>query len=899
MRGEPKNIPLLGIDRQYSQRHRPDGLCEIMHNVKPSGVGDRIFYEPVHDIEAAQLNLLPGSAASVAFNVAINALPGTVSIDFTVNKPDGSKTTITASVTDPADSEAIANAIFVAFDNVSEVGFPTANISNANHVHNGTTYTTVEIRSADFSQSWNGLTVDVVNNGMAVIYKDDNYNALSSSFSLVFDGGNKEATGEIIRGYWQLRSRKNEKYTISSVEPLNRLILTKGDQIILLNKNESVFTQTLPGELLGFTPSLVDYGRIGEVTTVACSNNSNRITLNLVDDTYLRGSTPETPSIEISQSLQSSNDEYLLPGTYGIRVGYKLKSGEIISLSNILSVAVGFGLTVASGDTVKLSVSVTSLPDLGEWSDQIDSIALLMTDRAQKAYDVWNFYYAEISNELYYIIQELPLSTEESVDIKLKNSDIRIKKLASFDVLNANHDIAGKVLHSYNSRILQGDTQVKFYKPVINSYITTTFGATPSSTSGSGKHIAIVEIQTGQGKYYIESDPFELDEQNVGRLFIRYNFSYPDQRAKYIHFVVETSPGSGAYTHSVSYKMNSHSTCNASVMNNRQGTVNTDQSIPVPEPSISLSDQKITDLLSNPEDKQVSSNRIYVSELDNPFVYRAKNTHYVGDYHTNKIMGMGSNALPISEGQFGQYPLYVFTRNSIHAMEVGGSNDVVFSRINPVSNSLGLVNYHQLTNIGQSLFFVSQDGIQLIGGGRKEKISSAIDEVIDNELSTISLGAITDDNDNYLLVNTSQGVLVYHGGIWTSRDGDFTHLVSDVDESIYISTSECKIEGDAISEINILTHPIDIEASDYLKRFYSLFLRATLSEDATVNLKLYFDYKGTRYKVYDGSQLSNKLRNGSCYGLVVEATINPTSDKDIIEMLQTEVDIRYAHRIRS
>ena len=67
-------------------------------------------------------------------------------------------------------------------------------------------------------------------------------------------------------------------------------------------------------------------------------------------------------------------------------------------------------------------------------------------------------------------------------------------------------------------------------------------------------------------------------------------------------------------------------------------------------------------------------NKMKVSELNNPFVFQDVNSHTVGQ---GKIIGMMSNAMRVSEGQFGQFPLYVFTSESIYALNVG--QDVLYT----------------------------------------------------------------------------------------------------------------------------------------------------------------------------------------------------------------------------
>ncbi len=63
-------------------------------------------------------------------------------------------------------------------------------------------------------------------------------------------------------------------------------------------------------------------------------------------------------------------------------------------------------------------------------------------------------------------------------------------------------------------------------------------------------------------------------------------------------------------------------------------------------------------------------NKIYTSEVNNPFYFPVLGINSVG---TGKILGISSAAKALSEGQFGQFPLYAFTTDGVWALEVSST----------------------------------------------------------------------------------------------------------------------------------------------------------------------------------------------------------------------------------
>ena len=69
-------------------------------------------------------------------------------------------------------------------------------------------------------------------------------------------------------------------------------------------------------------------------------------------------------------------------------------------------------------------------------------------------------------------------------------------------------------------------------------------------------------------------------------------------------------------------------------------------------PTASPREQRIIDL----------PNKIYTSEINNPFHFPVLGINTIG---TGTILGISSAVKALSEGQFGQFPLYAFTSEGV------------------------------------------------------------------------------------------------------------------------------------------------------------------------------------------------------------------------------------------
>lgn len=119
--------------------------------------------------------------------------------------------------------------------------------------------------------------------------------------------------------------------------------------------------------------------------------------------------------------------------------------------------------------------------------------------------------------------------------------------------------------------------------------------------------------------------------------------------------------------------------------------------------------------------KDLEYNKLYVSAFQNPFYFPVESrvTLPVG-----KILAISSNTQGISQGQFGQFPLYAFTDDGIWALEV--NNEGKYMARQPVSRDV-VINPN-IMQMDKALAFVTGKGLTLLSGVNTETISEIIRE---------------------------------------------------------------------------------------------------------------------------------------------------------------------------
>lgn len=114
------------------------------------------------------------------------------------------------------------------------------------------------------------------------------------------------------------------------------------------------------------------------------------------------------------------------------------------------------------------------------------------------------------------------------------------------------------------------------------------------------------------------------------------------------------------------------------------------------------------------EHKQSDTADLYISEISNPFLI-ARSFSF-----QSKVLGVALATTALSQGQFGQFPLYVFTEDGIWAMETGADGSFVSQK--PLSREV-CINPDSICSIDNAVVFVTSKAVMMIQGSQVMNIS--------------------------------------------------------------------------------------------------------------------------------------------------------------------------------
>ena len=111
--------------------------------------------------------------------------------------------------------------------------------------------------------------------------------------------------------------------------------------------------------------------------------------------------------------------------------------------------------------------------------------------------------------------------------------------------------------------------------------------------------------------------------------------------------------------------------------------------------------------------------RLMLSEMDNPFVFPLGQRQRFAD----KIIGALPATIALSTGQFGQFPLYVFTEGGIWTISLNDEGRMAASH--PVSRDVAKEG--TIAQLDQAIVFVSNQGVMLLQGSQISCLSPFMD----------------------------------------------------------------------------------------------------------------------------------------------------------------------------
>ena len=719
------------------------------------------------------------------------------------------------------------------------------------------------------------------------------------SISPVSGGIDVIAPGSVLGAVWYNRVNRGDM-SIDTSASLNRMVILQAGRLCVVDKVDGQYVIAFQHTLESDPEREATFSQVDDMLIIGLSKaDVPEQTLILIDDTFLPFQLPELPDFELSASTrrfwEDQQDYGLDPGFYSVRLAWRFNDGRHSALSPPRIIGLddeeldGDGRKGLFEDGKRYVLDVTlkdyEAPGLYQKLEKIiDGIAVFVSpstyvrrgadgevtgprasgvqrDPAISGSALEQFFSPESNsvsssslNGIFYDIDTID-DIKGSVRIDRRTEQIFTLPIADESNMVGHNTVSGAVAHSYNKRMLLGNTSVDFAEP--GKFVSNRIETREEDPSRPEIELRwVVGIESGSKLYKRTSETFTT---NKTKLYITDAIAYPDRRAQWIelwgkyddewHRLVATFDrgrrrGGDLETQS-RIKLTSATRGNFSFF---VGAFSRrfeyeDQIFEIPEdPPVYEEDQDDTfydEVLLNEPDHVPG--RIYASEVRNPWLLFASRTYFVNAGNNEAVQAFASNTEPVSQGQFGQYPLYVFTKNTIDAMEQSQDATIAFARMSPASTRIGVTGKHGVINVGRAIMFISKDGVYQLPSDFRSSVSMAIEPELRGKLEGAAIGYYKDGEDAEIWI--SSGALqetwcfnMTHG-LWYSRDRAISRFFDDgvtlysVDGNLY----EEEAQAEEV-EYHVSTGAMHFKARDYRKKLDKLKLKMTAGQPPLMTL---------------------------------------------------------------
>lgn len=308
--------------------------------------------------------------------------------------------------------------------------------------------------------------------------------------------------------------------------------------------------------------------------------------------------------------------------------------------------------------------------------------------------------------------------------------------------------------HSYfsdNSMVLNGRLHIfNLYEKLFSGYRFQDFSYIDNVAVGSANTItSYTFISSDGGNYVVKNVNDRATYDRLSKII-----SYPDARAYKIVVLRRVNLGSAdapEYAHFLrEYPLQQHDMQDLAYYYDFLGTA-IDNEYRISETmyndTIAQYDAMINDTLYRPQVMKVSN-------LNNPMVFPNATTYNIGD---GEIRGLAVAHHAISTGQFGQYPLYLFSDKGMYVME-SGLPDIVYKTTTPINTHV-LLSKKVLCSLENAIVFGTEQGLFIMQGGEFINISEPLNEHSQTRLRHIEQDALHYFGLDNINVRTIQDIL--------------------------------------------------------------------------------------------------------------------------------------------
>lgn len=506
--------------------------------------------------------------------------------------------------------------------------------------------------------------------------------------------------------------------TLSYPPYLNIYKTEEKTEATTLNKPGSTTAEGLLGY---FRKKIYDFSQDGFIT----GSVSFRFAWKMFDGSFVKHTIPDVVisgilDYNIYRKGADGADPYQFTNIRGYKLGCKIGVGyDDISTDIVTSLCIFMSKPeeryVIDETTITNEVLAQYLPEHTN-NRRLSEMSIAENDEFDNLADAKNWYLVKEIN-----IEDLQNLTGEytsEIDLKGYMQDYAVRQIMPVDSFS-HHQLGGGIAFNYNDRLILGDTKTKFGEVVIGQVNRLTWRTFPVFGTRSGYIVAILKTENGEkkvftpatftiftqsGKYIIVLAPFLAYGNN------NFVVGYQDARATKIDIIIDNL--AGGYNLFGSLKLTKSKYGNYSYYKKENFERIEIQTTSLNTPAYPVDTTNILE----------DQNRVQISELKNPLVFPAKNSYQVGQ---GRIIGFGANTEPISTGQYGEYPLIVFTSKGIWAM-LQGQGDILFAAINPLNGEVAY-NQDQIISVGHGVVYSTKRGIYFVSGMKVEPLSDVIE----------------------------------------------------------------------------------------------------------------------------------------------------------------------------
>ena len=566
-----------------------------------------------------------------------------------------------------------------------------------------------------------------------------------------------------------------------------------------------------------------------------------------------------------------------------INIGWENKNnknggGFTASAANIRAIAIPYSIACSIID---------SASRLENWKDIISSIDFFMspqfyTNDVNAEWSNANVVEGEVprrniapdisGNSNFYLIKSISIDEllsglkdsptfEIKPDFSITNDNIVVRESLPDD-FNSHNTLLPKIQHIFNSRLNVAMIREKFfcgYSPA------SLFSYTELTKNVEASYNVFIKSNFGE---------FTLSAPNPQTIQVddSYDiiwFFYPDFRAKYVVFHIKeyNDAGDVIYDEYRKYSLKPHAILNGSYFSLFEDTANGNK-IQRPLPDFSRADNNsAAEIVGEPSvsdvDFVVKANYVYTSEVNNPFAFNQFGINAIG---SGEIIGIASASKALSQGQFGQFPLYAFCTDGVWALEPSANG--AFSTKQAVSRDV-CTNLASITQLDCAVAFATARGIMLLQGSQCECLSNDLgtqrsfsaydlgEEYLDSLLKESGINLTCDEINiipfpefakncqivfdyinQRIIIFSTQALYCYAFSLKSKLWGMF--FANDIKNRINSYTDALAMKGNNVVDFSrpetdcqkvlVVTNPLNLSAPDCLKAIRTVAQRGNFKQ---------------------------------------------------------------------